>query len=57
MKRVYYLDGEEINWKTLIKRGIAAGMDTSAGIFTTSEAADVLREQGHTVECKETEDK
>ena len=56
MKRVYLLDGIEIDWKDLIRKGKEAGMDQSSRILSTSAAAEALRKMGHTVTQEEVEE-
>ena len=56
MKRIYLLDGIEIHWEDLIRKGEEAGMDQSSGILSTSAAAEALRGMGYTVTQEEREE-
>jgi hypothetical protein len=50
----YLLDGERVDFSVIIDKAKAYGYCGNSCILTTSEAARVLRENGHTIEsCEE----
>jgi len=46
----YMIDGEPIDWSSLIKVAKEEGYYSDSGIYQTSEAANLLRKNGHVVE-------
>lgn len=51
--RQWYLDGEKVDFKTIIKKGQECGYEGNGGIFQTSMACQYLEKAGHKVELKE----
>ena len=48
-KSTYLVDGEVVTWQELIGRAQKDGYESPDNFYTTSKAADILREAGHTV--------
>ncbi len=50
-EKKYLVNGDPVTWQRLIELAKAYGYESADGIYTTSEAAHVLREEaGATVE-------
>lgn len=49
-ERRYLIDGQPVKWFHIVDRARDLGYTEPSGIYTTSKAATVLREHGHTVE-------
>ena len=55
MNRIWYLDDEVVTATTLIHKAEEYGYNPEDKILLTSEASRILEQNGHKVECKESE--